>query len=626
MAPPHINDAEEFVNIWIPGRDLPCSPGEHQGDKDFYKQWIERASAPTSIPSITGADALSRLYPNHSLVMTQDYGINLLGFPAAQLTPLEKTPLITNLFFIPLSRSVGIPGILVDNVEFGAFKLVWQQYEYVVYTVQYPQGFGVYTQYFVLHEGPQEVSRLLLSASGAWSDELHDEIWIFNQGFWQKDHGLWLEVQKADWKDVILKDEFKKALQKDVYGFFASESIYKELAIPWKRGLLMYGPPGNGKTISLKTIMKTCGEKGFAPLYVKSFQSWGGEEMSMAAVFNKARQLAPCVIILEDLDSLINDQNRSFFLNQLDGLDGNDGLLIIGTTNHFDRLDPGLSARPSRFDRKYKFDDPDVFERKLYAQYWQKKLASNKEIDLSDALVDEVAKMTEGFSFAYLKEAFVSSLVTYAGLEGDKPPFAGVLKGQIESLRKGLEKSFSPYVIFPPHKPQFQPSNFVDQTQHPPQSTQGNRRDIRTLLDALSDAAPPVDPRARIYQTPSPCAVPQVQHKDIRALLDALSDSLASLDIPAVRLYDSTPHSAPSRLSQAAHDAERDIRAITQRINTQIERRYHHQHSTSAVETQRNYAAVPAPGNLMPSTQLNGPPTTDVSPFHGTHHVGPNPA
>jgi SpoVK/Ycf46/Vps4 family AAA+-type ATPase len=77
-----------------------------------------------------------------------------------------------------------------------------------------------------------------------------------------------------------------------------------------------------------------------------------GEEASMASVFNKARQLAPCIVVLEDLDSLINDENRSFFLNQVDGIEGNDGLLLIGTTNHFDRLDPGLSTRPSRFDRK----------------------------------------------------------------------------------------------------------------------------------------------------------------------------------------------------------------------------------------------------------------------------------
>lgn len=82
------------------------------------------------------------------------------------------------------------------------------------------------------------------------------------------------------------------------------------------------------------------------------YQGWKGEEGAMADVFDQARTTAPSCLVLEDLDSLINDRNRSFFLNQLDGLEGNHGLLIIGTTNHFDRLDPGLSSRPSRFDRK----------------------------------------------------------------------------------------------------------------------------------------------------------------------------------------------------------------------------------------------------------------------------------
>lgn len=82
------------------------------------------------------------------------------------------------------------------------------------------------------------------------------------------------------------------------------------------------------------------------------YLGWRGEEGSMEEVFGKARQLAPCVVILEDLDSLINDRNRSFFLNQLDGIEGNDGLLIIATTNHLDRIDSSLTSRPSRFDRK----------------------------------------------------------------------------------------------------------------------------------------------------------------------------------------------------------------------------------------------------------------------------------
>lgn len=54
----------------------------------------------------------------------------------------------------------------------------------------------------------------------------------------------WKDGEKAKWNDVILNESFKKALQKDVYSFFDSEALYKELGIPWKRGLIMFGPPG----------------------------------------------------------------------------------------------------------------------------------------------------------------------------------------------------------------------------------------------------------------------------------------------------------------------------------------------------------------------------------------------
>jgi SpoVK/Ycf46/Vps4 family AAA+-type ATPase len=74
--------------------------------------------------------------------------------------------------------------------------------------------------------------------------------------------------------------------------------------------------------------------------------------VGIQTIFEKARQVAPCILVLEDLDSLVNDRNRSYFLNQVDGLEDNNGILIIGTTNYLDRLDPGLSKRPSRFDRK----------------------------------------------------------------------------------------------------------------------------------------------------------------------------------------------------------------------------------------------------------------------------------
>ncbi|KAG7449020.1 P-loop containing nucleoside triphosphate hydrolase protein [Guyanagaster necrorhizus] len=462
--------------------------------------------------SIYSLDALRKLYPKHSVVTTSDYRLNLLNFPEAYKIPMEATPLVSELVFRPLAKNISpIPGVIAELVEFGVFHLAWQKYDFILYMVRCPVGsMGVYvTQTFLVHEGSEDPARSLFLAAGLWSDQLHNEIWVFNQGFWQKDYALWTEVQKADWRDVILKEEFKEAFKKDVYGFFTSEAIYKDLAIPWKRGIIMHGPPGNGKTISIKAIIKTCDAKGFTPLYVKSFKSYMGEEGSMAAVFNKARQLAPCVLILEDLDSLINDANRSFFLNQIDGLEGNDGLLVIGTTNHFDRLDPGLSSRPSRFDRKFLFGDPDQEERGLYAKYWQRKLQANKDVSFPDSLVNEVAAATDRFSFAYLKEAFVSSLVMLAGYEGEKTSFALILKGQIEALREQLDKSVQS----------------CRATTEGPQ-TPLRDRDVRTLLDNLCEAiatSPSFSSRVldhSVVERTDLC----VPGRGIRRLLDTLSE------------------------------------------------------------------------------------------------------
>ncbi|THH31305.1 hypothetical protein EUX98_g2882 [Antrodiella citrinella] len=425
--------------------DIPAGlESEHSGEpvKDpLYEPWFERGSGKFSDPTAFGCVALRKLYPNHSVTLF--YNANVLGFPGALIEPALPPDLVSGLVFYPVARRMGsATGILVDAVRFGLFKVAWDKYDYLLYVARYPAGFGDMVVQYLLHEGPQEPSRSLLVAAGAWDNDLHQEIYVFNQGFWNKDRALWEEVQKANWKDVIVKDEFKSNLRKDVNGFFASEQMYKSLAIPWKRGLIMYGPPGNGKTISMKAVMKECDAKGYVPMYVRSFQSWMGEEASMTNCFARARQVAPCVLILEDLDSLINDQNRSFFLNQLDGLEDNDGLLIIGSTNHFDKLDPALSGRPSRFDRKYLFDDPDKEERALYAKYWQIKLKDNKSIDFPDSLLEEIAAGTEDFSFAYLKEAFVSTLVLLAGKdEDDDRDFQTLLRHQIKSLRDQLDKS-----------------------------------------------------------------------------------------------------------------------------------------------------------------------------------------
>ncbi len=71
---------------------------------------------------------------------------------------------------------------------------------------------------------------------------------------------------------------------------------------------------------------------------------FAGPEYSIQLIFRKARQYAPCYLVFEDLDSIVSDGVRSYFLNEVDGLQSNDGIFMIGSTNHLDRLDPGIAA------------------------------------------------------------------------------------------------------------------------------------------------------------------------------------------------------------------------------------------------------------------------------------------
>lgn len=216
----------------------------------------------------------------------------------------------------------------------------------------------------------------------------------------------------------------KAALIADVQGFFDNQALYAQYAVPWKRGIILHGVPGNGKTISIKALINALSERedNVSSLYVKSFETkCNTEQYSIKQIFAQARRCAPCLLIFEDLDSLVDDNIRSYFLNEVDGLESNDGILMIGSTNHLDRLDPAIAKRPSRFDRKYHFKLPGEQERRLYAEYWREKLlAKNEGLEFPENLCDVVARLTEGFSFAYLKELFVMALLGMVrGFKGD---------------------------------------------------------------------------------------------------------------------------------------------------------------------------------------------------------------
>ncbi|KAK3687168.1 P-loop containing nucleoside triphosphate hydrolase protein [Podospora appendiculata] len=371
------------------------------------------------------AQALTKQYPSLSLVIAA--GFNLLGFASAghaTLTAIDSagpglpSSVIWKGYLPPARRIDGSTGTLIQQVEFAKVLYKWDGAEFIVYVASGRDGAEAYPlvrNCYILTSDPPKADALILAA-GRWANQLHDEIWVFDGGYWSKSAELFQSVKRVSWDAVILDEGMKKALINDHLSFFDSRATYDHLQVPWKRGIIYYGPPGNGKTISIKAMTHTLHDRAdpVPALYVRSFSSFNGPEYSIRQIFTKARELAPCYLIFEDLDSIVSDDVRSYFLNEVDGLKGNDGIFMIGSTNHLDRLDPGISKRPSRFDRKYLFSDPDVEQRIAYCHFWQRKLADNKDIEFPDRLCTDIADITDGFSFAYMQEAFVAALLAIA--------------------------------------------------------------------------------------------------------------------------------------------------------------------------------------------------------------------
>ncbi|KAK3358524.1 P-loop containing nucleoside triphosphate hydrolase protein [Lasiosphaeria ovina] len=391
------------------------------------KQFFHHSSAKRVSTDAVITKALKEQYPNLELVVAPDYGVDLIGFASsghASFTLIDDagdglpSSVIWKGYAPPARRIDGSPGALVQNLSFAKFFYRWKGHEFVVYVVNGRDGTGAWPEVrnnYILTADTLKADALIVAA-GQWANALHDEIWVFDRGMWQKSAELFRSIQKASWDAVILDSDMKQALIDDHQSFFDSRATYDQLQVPWKRGIIYYGPPGNGKTISIKAMMHTLYDRKepVPALYVRSFASWGGPEQAIMDIFLKARQLAPCYLIFEDLDSLVSDSVRSYFLNEVDGLKSNDGIFMIGSTNHLDRLDPGISKRPSRFDRKYYFSNPSLEQRVAYCKFWQKKLAHNKAIDFPDKLCGAVAEITHDFSFAYIQEAFVASLLSIA--------------------------------------------------------------------------------------------------------------------------------------------------------------------------------------------------------------------
>ncbi|MEI3606977.1 ATP-binding protein [Pseudogracilibacillus sp. SE30717A] len=197
--------------------------------------------------------------------------------------------------------------------------------------------------------------------------------------------------------DVLLADHVKRDIFRSIDEFFSkSGSFFKTYNIPYKRGILLYGNPGNGKT----TLVKSIAGSVDAPVVYWQITEYTSS-YSIDEVFQTAKKMSPVILIIEDIDSMPHEC-RSVFLNTLDGATTKEGIFLIGTTNYPEKIDPALINRAGRFDRAYEIKQPDEGLRRKYLL--------NKKITqfVDESEIDQLAAKTKGLSIAQLNELYMS--------------------------------------------------------------------------------------------------------------------------------------------------------------------------------------------------------------------------
>ena len=196
--------------------------------------------------------------------------------------------------------------------------------------------------------------------------------------------------------DLVLPPRLLERVEAEVLRFFSDEAaaLYKALAVPHRRGMLLYGPPGNGKTSLIRLIG---GRLPQVPAMILR-PSAKFDTDALGGVIQRWTRQAPAMLIVEDLDWLLKQVNVSTFLNLLDGVESaaGGGLLLIATTNHPEDLDPAINNRPGRFDVVVEVPPPDEA---LRLQFLRGRLPA-----AGDEAVRRVATDTEGLAFAHLQE------------------------------------------------------------------------------------------------------------------------------------------------------------------------------------------------------------------------------
>lgn len=375
---------------------------------------------------------LTALFPDKVVAQGEGYSFELEEFVEGGHCKAHLRSDILHQFILSFQ---GLGQGLAETSENAWYEVTYKEETLQVVLVSWYEGSCKNKNYWIIANTKPIAQEFYLRVC-EWAAEVRGEVLVFDGGNWYKDETLFEAIKNATFDNLVLPARLKQEVQDDFAQFFASRAVYEQYGIPWKRGVLLIGPPGNGKTHTVKALINWL---GVPCLYVKSFKAqYRTDQSNIQDVFRRARQTVPCVLVMEDLDSLINDRNRSFFLNELDGFASNTGIVVLATTNHPERLDPALVNRPSRFDRKYHFDLPAVAERQAYITAWNE--AVEPALRLPEPALAAFAGMTEGFSFAYLKELFLSSMMRWisnparADMEAVVAEQCSLLREQMHSM------------------------------------------------------------------------------------------------------------------------------------------------------------------------------------------------
>lgn len=309
----------------------------------------------------------------------------------------------------------------------GTIELIWSGHEIHCRMLTLALSRGCADIYFVATKSLAVFRDLLLVLNRygrARRKGKREEIDIVN--------GANIAILPISWDEVILPANMVRDIKTNVEGFFAGQERYAHLGLPHRRGFLFAGPPGCGKTFTLKALASN------TPVKFISVQGTADvNDAMLCRALELAEDCTPAVVLLEDLDRMVQAEgvSLSHFLNLLDGFKALNGVLVIATCNEPDKLDPALIHRPSRFDRVWRFDLPK-YEQRLEL------LRRKGGPYFSASALETVARRSEGFSMAYVQEVVVNALLECAHDEVD-PADDHILRS-LDTLRMQRKEAAKP--------------------------------------------------------------------------------------------------------------------------------------------------------------------------------------